>query len=194
MLNMGILLPNYKGNIISQWKDPYPIGSMFLVYFDHHICLILRVNHVGKYTSHSSHGSYGVWKTTRIPWTLPRLLAFGVVPQEEPEEPTVAGATCRLPGVSGWVFFLKWLTKKTIRKQWLGGGLKYLFIFTPIIWWRFPIWRSYFSDGLKPPTRKRWRIQPNIVCDGLKFMFLEVPKGMKYVPCRVWCVYKVQFK
>ncbi len=25
------------------------------------------------------------------------------------------------------------------------------FIFTPI-WGRFPIWRAYFSDGLKPPT------------------------------------------
>ena len=32
------------------------------------------------------------------------------------------------------------------------------FIFTPI-WGRFPIWRSYFSDGLKPPTREcKWAI------------------------------------
>ena len=33
----------------------------------------------------------------------------------------------------------------------LGGGFKFFFIFIPI-WGRFPIWRAYFSNGLKPPT------------------------------------------
>ena len=40
--------------------------------------------------------------------------------------------------------------------QKLGGGLKYVFMFTPT-WRRFPIWRfAYVSNGLvQPPTRKR---------------------------------------
>ncbi len=33
---------------------------------------------------------------------------------------------------------------------------KIFFIFTPT-WGRFPIWRAYFSDGLKPPTSTAYR-------------------------------------
>ena len=33
----------------------------------------------------------------------------------------------------------------------LSGGFKYFFIFIPI-WGNDPIWRAYFSEGLKPPT------------------------------------------
>ena len=34
-----------------------------------------------------------------------------------------------------------------------GGGFKYFLLnFHPENWGRFPIWRAYFSDGLKPPT------------------------------------------
>ena len=42
---------------------------------------------------------------------------------------------------------------------WLGGGFKPFFIFTAA-WGNDPMWRSYFSDGLKPPTSwwLRWRV------------------------------------
>ena len=43
-------------------------------------------------------------------------------------------------GTMGWDSLLRW---------WF---LTCFFIFTPI-WGRFPFWRSYFSKGLKPPTR-----------------------------------------
>ena len=33
----------------------------------------------------------------------------------------------------------------------LGGGFKY-FLFSPLFWGNDPIWRAFFSDGLKPPT------------------------------------------
>ena len=33
----------------------------------------------------------------------------------------------------------------------LGGGSKYGFVFTPN-WENDPIWRAYFSNGLKPPS------------------------------------------
>ena len=53
-----------------------------------------------------------------------RLLAFGVVPQEEPEEPPVSGAvsgavlTCqRLGRFRVGFFFPKMTYKKSIRKQ-----------------------------------------------------------------------------
>ena len=36
-----------------------------------------------------------------------------------------------------------------------GGGFKYFFMFIPT-WGNDWIWRSYFSNGLKPPTR--WRL------------------------------------
>ena len=45
-------------------------------------------------------------------------------------------------------------------KKNLGGGLSFnFFLFSPPTWGRFPIWRSYFSDGLvQPPSRKqRWQ-------------------------------------
>ena len=34
----------------------------------------------------------------------------------------------------------------------LGGGFKY-FLFSPLIWGRFPIWLISWLDGWKPPTR-----------------------------------------
>ena len=34
----------------------------------------------------------------------------------------------------------------------LGGGNPNIFYFHPENWGRFPIWRAYFSNGLKPPT------------------------------------------
>ena len=36
----------------------------------------------------------------------------------------------------------------------LGGGNSNIFNFHPEPWGRFPIWRAYFSKGLKPTTRK----------------------------------------
>ena len=43
----------------------------------------------------------------------------------------------------------------------LGGGFKY-FLFSPLFWGRFPFWRAYFSNGLKPPTSSggyvRWSV------------------------------------
>ena len=35
----------------------------------------------------------------------------------------------------------------------LGDGFKHFWNFHPDPWGNHPIWRSYFSDGLKPPTR-----------------------------------------
>ena len=48
-----------------------------------------------------------------------------------------------------------------------------LFIFTPI-WGRLPFWRAYFSNGLKPPTRKStgW-------CLCLFFLLPLTPLGKK---------------
>ena len=43
----------------------------------------------------------------------------------------------------------------------LGGGFKHFWNFHPEYWGRFPIWRAYFSDGLKPPTRKSSQV-PNL--------------------------------
>ena len=39
----------------------------------------------------------------------------------------------------------------------LGGGNSNIFYFHPENWGRFTIWRAYFSDGLKPPTRYIYR-------------------------------------
>ena len=36
----------------------------------------------------------------------------------------------------------------------LGGGNSKIFYFHPENWGNDPIWRAYFSSGLKPPTRK----------------------------------------
>ena len=49
----------------------------------------------------------------------------------------------------GWCHS-SWLLTTT--NTYLGGGFKYFFIFTPT-WGNDPIWRAYFSKGLKPPTR-----------------------------------------
>jgi len=38
-----------------------------------------------------------------------------------------------------------------LKNQFPSWWFQAFFIFIPI-WGRFPIWRSYFSDGLKPPT------------------------------------------
>ena len=40
---------------------------------------------------------------------------------------------------------------RTCKNEKVVGGFKHFF--TPT-WGRFPIWRAYFSNGLKPPTRK----------------------------------------
>ena len=48
----------------------------------------------------------------------------------------------------GWFYFE--LTKKNSKNC---GDFKYCFIFTPT-WGNGSIWRAYFLDGLKPPTRK----------------------------------------
>ena len=37
--------------------------------------------------------------------------------------------------------------------EFLGGGNSNIFYFHPEPWGWFPIWRAYFSKGLKPPTR-----------------------------------------
>ena len=36
----------------------------------------------------------------------------------------------------------------------LGGGFKYFWYFHPDPWGNDPFWRAYFSNGLKPPTRR----------------------------------------
>ena len=48
-------------------------------------------------------------------------------------------------------FFLEWCENRDLFTT--GWWFQIFFIFTPI-WGRFPIWRAYFSDGLKPPTRQ----------------------------------------
>ena len=48
----------------------------------------------------------------------------------------------------------------------LGGGFEQFFIFTPYLGKWFPFWRAYFSDGLKPPTRK---------CFVYIFLFFLIP-------------------
>ena len=39
--------------------------------------------------------------------------------------------------------------------------LKYFFYFHPLIWGNDPIWRAYFSKGLKPPTSHIIHTHPN---------------------------------
>ncbi len=56
-------------------------------------------------------------------------------------------------GVSKWMMTCGVL--KTTR-----WWFQIIFIFTPT-WGDDPVWRVYFSDGLKPPTRKRaWSVKP----------------------------------
>ena len=43
---------------------------------------------------------------------------------------------------------------RMIVSEGLGGGNSNIFYFHPELWGRFPFWRAYFSDGLKPPTRQ----------------------------------------
>ena len=54
--------------------------------------------------------------------------------------------------------YLDLLEKMRTEQVKLGGGFKYFFIFTPT-WGRFPFWLIFYSDGLKPPTRKH--VLPN---------------------------------
>ena len=52
------------------------------------------------------------------------------------------------------------------------GGSKHLsniFYFHPENWGRFPIWRAYFSDGLKPPTTKVISIIVSIISTASPF-------------------------
>ena len=63
------------------------------------------------------------------------------------------------------IFFLtiifQWIQRC---RHWLGGGFKHFFIFTPS-WWRFPIWRSYFSNGLNHNHQLLGKVrQPGPVC------------------------------
>ncbi len=61
-------------------------------------------------------------------------------------------ATCKTSKKSTTMHpdFLRQLLLETGTRWWFQIFFK---IFTPI-WGRFPFWRSYFSDGLKPPTRE----------------------------------------
>ena len=65
-----------------------------------------------------------------------------------------------------WVFHFTMLCVFTIRKKCLNTKIpkhqqstrwwfQIVFIFTPT-WGNDPIWRSCFSNGLKPPTRSKW--------------------------------------
>ena len=52
----------------------------------------------------------------------------------------------------------------------VGGGNSNIFYFLPEYWGRFPFWRAYFSNGLKPPTSifcLDWSIKIN------KFMYIK---------------------
>ena len=55
-----------------------------------------------------------------------------------------------------WYIFRRhvheWLMLYGINADLAGGNSK-IFYVHPESWGRFPIWRSYFSKGLKPPTR-----------------------------------------
>ena len=48
-------------------------------------------------------------------------------------------------------------------RQKLGGGVQYVFMFTPT-WENDPIW--HFSDGLKPPSRKHRQKNTHIILGG----------------------------
>ena len=63
-------------------------------------------------------------------------------------------------------------------KRWrfkTGWWFQICFICIPI-WGRFPMWRAYFSEGLKPPTRK----YGGLVKD------FEGPRDVKWVQMK-WC-------
>ena len=47
----------------------------------------------------------------------------------------------------------------------LGGGFKYFFVFIPT-WGTDPIWRSYFSDGLKPQTNDNTTLNASVALTG----------------------------
>ena len=85
--------------------------------------------------------------------------------------------------------------KKWGLMKFLAGGLKYG-LFSPLFWGRFPIWREYFSDGLKPPSRVWFqdfflnrplvlgvRVFFHFLCEGTLVPFLLVEK--------VWGVVKI---
>ena len=70
----------------------------------------------------------------------------------------------------------------------IGGGFKYFayilgggfifFLVTPI-WGRFPFWRTYFSDGLKPPTRKSF----TSCCVVFFFLTIKIiQRSLNYLP------------
>ena len=48
-----------------------------------------------------------------------------------------------------------WFLVQEKHISFLGGGFKY-FLFSPLTWGNDPVWRSYFSDGLKRPTSFGW--------------------------------------
>ena len=76
----------------------------------------------------------------------------GFIKPTDPNFDTEVSA--RLQGVVFLTNIWKWmdLAKSSCL---LGGGFKH-FLFLSLLGFHDPIWRAYFSDGLKPPPRFRW--------------------------------------
>ena len=88
--------------------------------------------------------------------------------------------------------------KKLGRHVMTGWWFQTFFIFTPI-WGDDPIWRAYFSDGLKPPSRwnmkdmKDWRRIFRVNDDGWWWMLLDDVKGEIVILRRILAAQKLQF-
>ena len=107
--------------------------------------------------TYQSHGSYGPMRTnpslgtnfpqplTQTPGTCTTTFAQTL---RRLRVPLPFRAGWGGPAVVVWGRFLDVLGRKS-----LGGGNSNIFDVHPKLWGRFPIWRAYFSKGLKPPTR-----------------------------------------